>query len=163
VDQDLDQDANTMAGALSIFIAFYRAEYPGMVRLAHALTGSVEAAEDVVQEAFARVHARPGEIENPGGYLRTTVVNLCRDRERRGQREKRLVTLIPSGTPLSLGASELVDVLLQLPYRQRAVLVLRYWGDWSEAEIAQALGCRPGTVKTLASRGLAHLKKEVAP
>jgi len=56
-----------------------------------------------------------------------------------------------------------VDVLLHLPYRQRAVLVLRYWGDWSEVEIAEALGCRSGTVKTLASRGLARLRKEIAP
>jgi RNA polymerase sigma factor (sigma-70 family) len=55
------------------------------------------------------------------------------------------------------------DVLFRLPYRQRAVLVLRYWGDWSEAEIADALGCRAGTVKTLASRGIARLRKEIAP
>jgi RNA polymerase sigma factor (sigma-70 family) len=55
----------------------------------------------------------------------------------------------------------MVDAMLHLPYRQRAVLVLRYWGDWSEAEIASALKCRPGTVKALASRGLARLRREI--
>jgi len=133
-----------------------------MVRLAHALTGSPESTEDVVQDAFARLHSRKGRIENPGGYLRTTVVNLCRDRERHRRRERRLDTRMSAPPSLSLGASELVDVLLRLQYRQRAVLVLRYWGGWSEAEIAHALGCRPGTVKTLASRGLALLRKEIA-
>jgi DNA-directed RNA polymerase specialized sigma24 family protein len=133
-----------------------------MVRLAHALTGSAESAEDVVQDAFARLHGRKGRIENPGGYLRTTVVNLCRDRERHRRRERRLDTRMLAPPSLSLGALELVDVLLRLQYRQRAVLVMRYWGDWSEAEIAHALGCRPGTVKTLASRGLARLRKEIA-
>ena len=133
-----------------------------MVRLAHALTGSAEGAEDVVQDAFARLHGRMGRIENPGGYLRTTVVNLCRDRERHRRRERRLDARMSAPPSLSLGASELVDVLLRLQYRQRAVLVLRYWGGWSEAEIAHALGCRPGTVKTLSSRGLARLRKEIA-
>jgi RNA polymerase sigma factor (sigma-70 family) len=134
-----------------------------MVRLAHALTGSAEAAEDIVQDAFARILGRTDCLDSPGGYLRTTVVNLCRDRERRRRRERRLRT--PSADPLtlSLRASEVVDVLLQLPYRQRAVLVLRYWGDWSEVEIAEALGCQSGTVKTLASRGLARLRKDVTP
>jgi RNA polymerase sigma factor (sigma-70 family) len=57
--------------------------------------------------------------------------------------------------------AELVDVLLQLPYRQRATLVLRYWAGFTEAEIAEALGCRPGTVKTLVQRGLHRLRKVV--
>jgi RNA polymerase sigma factor (sigma-70 family) len=134
-----------------------------MVRLAHALTGSVDAAEDIVQDAFARILGRTDGLDSPGGYLRTTVVNLCRDRERRRRRERRLRTPSADRITLSLGASEVVDVLLRLPYRQRAVLVLRYWGDWSEVEIAEALGCRSGTVKTLASRGLARLRKDVTP
>jgi RNA polymerase sigma factor (sigma-70 family) len=145
------------------FILFYRSEYLGMVRLAHALIGNAESAEDVVQEAFTRVHGRAAELDNPGGYLRMTVVNLCRDRERRRARERRARSLFIPATSLSLEAFEMIDVLLRLPYRQRAVLVLRYWGDWTELEIAKALGCRPGAVKTLASRGLARLRKEVGP
>jgi RNA polymerase sigma-70 factor (sigma-E family) len=149
--------------AIDSFIVFYRTEYRGMVRLARALTGNPDRAEDVVQEAFARLHGRTGQLENPGGYLRTTVVNLCRDQGRRRRRELRMRRLEPARPPMPPEASELVDVLLSLPYRQRAVLVMRYWGDWSEAEIAQALDCRPGTVKALASRGLDRLRKEIEP
>jgi RNA polymerase sigma-70 factor (sigma-E family) len=163
VEHIVDHQAKVDESGTDAFVLFYQAEYPGMVRLAHALTGSAESAEDVVQDAFARLHDRVGGLENPGGYLRTTVVNLCRDRERHGRRERDLNSQTPDVPALSLGASELVDVLLSLPYRQRAVLVLRYWGDWSEAEIARSLGCRPGTVKALVSRGLARLRKDVAP
>jgi len=163
VDRTLDQVPNPQGGGTAPFVALYRAEYPDMVRLAHALTGSVDAAEDIVQDAFARILGRTDGLDSPGGYLRTTVVNLCRDRERRRRRERRLRTPSADRITLSLGASEVVDVLLRLPYRQRAVLVLRYWGDWSEVEIAEALGCRSGTVKTLASRGLARLRKDVTP
>jgi RNA polymerase sigma factor (sigma-70 family) len=87
-------------------------------------------------------------------------VNLCRDSDRRRARERRHAEMAPSPV-LASDTSEMIDVLLGLPYRQRAVLVLRYWGDWSEAEIAKGIGCRPGTVKTLASRGLARLRKEL--
>jgi len=153
--------ASGAAAAADPFVAFYRAEYTGMVRLARALTGGMERAEDVVQDAFARLHGRFDTLDNPGGYLRTTVVNLCRDQGRRRHREHGVRHLTEAVVPMPPEAAELVDVLLSLSYRQRAVLVMRYWGDWSEAEIADALGCRPGTVKALASRGLARLRKEI--
>ncbi len=161
--QRMDSGSSPARGQVDPFIVFYRSEYPGMVRLAHALIGNAESAEDVVQEAFTRVHGRATELESPGGYLRMTVVNLCRDRARRRAREKRRDSLSVPATSFSLEAFEMIDVLLRLPYRQRAVLVLRYWGDWTEAEIAAALDCRPGAVKTLASRGLARLRREVGP
>jgi RNA polymerase sigma factor (sigma-70 family) len=132
-----------------------------MVRLAFILTGNGETAEDVVQDAFALLHPKLSKVDNPGGYLRVTVVNLCRNAARRGDRIRRQNLQMPSVALPSLEATEMADVLLRLPYRQRAVLVLRYWGDWTEAEIASALSCRPGTVKTLASRGLTRLRKEV--
>ena len=108
-DKTRDEVPNHEGEDTVLFAVLYRAEYPHMVRLAHALTGGTEAAEDVVQEAFARMLARmlgrTDGWESPGGYLRTTVVNLCRDRERRRRRER------PPGPPsdrssLSLGASE---------------------------------------------------------
>ncbi len=150
-------------GDVDPFIVLYRGEYPGMVRLAHALTGDPGTAEDIVQEAFLRVQRHLVRTDAPGGYLRTTVVNLCRDRERSRRREQCGWLRMESRPPLSMETMEMMDVLLRLPYRQRTVLVLRYWADWTEADIAEALGCRPGTVKTLASRGLARLKKEVEP
>lgn len=163
VDHKSDQGVSPGSRDVDPFIALYRSEYPAMVRLAHALTGDSGAAEDIVQEAFIRIQGHSIGRDSPGGYLRTTVVNLCRDRARRHRREWRLALRMESRPPLSLEATEMVDVLLKLPYRQRAVLVLRYWADWSEADIADALGCRPGTVKTLASRGLVRLRREVEP
>lgn len=163
MDQTLDQSVSPGNGDVDPFIVLYRSEYPGMVRLAHALTGDPAGAEDIVQEAFLRVHRRLVGMDAPGGYLRTTVVNLCRDRERRRRREQGLGLRTESRPPLSMDAMEMMDVLLRLPYRQRAVLVLRYWADWTEADIAEALRCRPGTVKTLASRGLDRLRREVEP
>ncbi|HXQ59422.1 MAG TPA: sigma-70 family RNA polymerase sigma factor [Acidimicrobiales bacterium] len=152
----------TVADA-DVFTAFYHGEYSPAVRLARALGVSTPASEDLVQDAFLRVHERFSELVNPGGYLRTVVVNLCRDWHRRQGRERRHLSAVEPSTPVSLGARELLDVLQRLPYRWRAVLVLRYWADWSEREIATALGCRPGTVKTLAARGLARLRKELSP
>lgn len=143
------------------FSDFYRLEYPGMVRLATSLTGDIDRAEDVVQDAFARMASRFPSLDRPGGYLRTAVVNLCKDQHRRGVLEHR-EALHPASGSLSLQATEMIDVLMRLPFKQRAVLVLRYWGDWTEVEIAQAVGCRPGSVKSHASRGLATLRREIA-
>jgi RNA polymerase sigma factor (sigma-70 family) len=146
------------------FVSFYRAEYPPTVRLAFVLTSSSEIAEDVTQEAFARVHSRFDKLENPAAYLRVTTVNLTRGVHRQRQSERRHLATAPRPViAADLGARELLDVLAELPERYRTVLVLRYWADWSEADIAAALRCRPGTVKSLASRALAKLKKELQP
>jgi RNA polymerase sigma factor (sigma-70 family) len=157
-----DETAGTVVDDDAVFTPLYRSEYRAAVRLAMALGVSRPAAEDVVQEAFVRVHEHLSELDNPGGYLRTIVVNLCRDWHRRQGRERRHALGLTDQSPVSLGARELLDVLGRLPYRWRAVLVLRYWADWTEVEIATALGCRPGTVKTLAARGLRRLRKELS-
>lgn len=158
-----DGQANTSrSGYLSDFETFYEDEYPGTVRLAFLLTRSNEAAEDLTQEAFASIYHRHGTLESPGGYLRVTVVNLCNRWHRTNSRRERRLRLVHNvdrhGRP---EPDYLRDVLESLPFRQRAVLVLRYWSGLSEAEIADVLGCRPGTVKSLASRGLTQLRKEV--
>lgn len=145
------------------FEDFYQSTYPAALRLAYALVGWTNAPEDVVQEAFARVWRNFDGLENPGGYLRVTIVNLCRDGQRRQAHERTVPVAVAEPPPMSDATAEMVDVLMSLPYRQRAVLVLRYWGDFSEREIAEALGCRPGTVKTLAQRGLRRLRKVVGP
>ena len=154
---------NPAAGTATGVDRFYRAEYPAAVRLAYALLGDLDAAEDAVQEAFATLLARFDDVANPAGYLRTCVANRCKNAWRRRRLHAERVPLAgePVLASVTAEASELFDVLLRLPYRHRAVLVLRYYADWSEAEIAQALGCRPGTVKSLAARGLARLEREV--
>jgi RNA polymerase sigma factor (sigma-70 family) len=151
------------AEAVLEFDAFYRAQYAKTVRLARLLTGSVAAAEDLAQETFLRVHRHAASLDNPAGYLHTTTVNVCRNWHRSQSRDAlRMVRLGPPSVSLSLHAQELDAVVAELPYRQRAVLVLRYWLDLSEADIARALSCRAGTVKSLHSRALTRLRKELA-
>ncbi|MGE3620618.1 MAG: RNA polymerase sigma factor [Acidimicrobiia bacterium] len=143
------------------FADFYRREYPGSVRLAFLLTRSPEPAEDLTQEAFAVVHARWPGLRNPGGYLRVVLVNRCRRWHRANGREERRLRLVHAVADPVPEPEYLLDALAGLPFRQRTVLVLRYWAGLSEAEIAEALGCRPGTVKSLASRALSRLRTEV--
>ena len=144
------------------FEVFYRRAWPDAVRWATALTGSVSAGEDLAQDAFARVRSRFASIENADGYLRATIVNLARDArrasDRRAARELRVVG-DPTSPPPETAEPHVLRALAGLPYEQRATLVLRYWADWDEATIAAALGCRPGTVRSHAKRGLDALRK----
>ena len=146
------------------FADFYRREYEHAVRLAWLLTGSKAAAEDVVQNAMAEVYRARDRIESPEAYLRRSVVNRGRSWRRDEWRQRDRSTLLAQqpGEPVLEGSdAELLDAVRRLPYRQRVVIVARYWGGWSEAEIARTLGCKPGTVKSLASRALDRLRKEV--
>ena len=145
------------------FVAFYRDAYPGAVRLAWLLTHDHAAAEDVVQDAFVRLRPRLEEVAHRTAYLRTAIVNGCRDRARSagradaGWRRLRVVTEVSSTDK----PSELLDAVGHLPYKQRAVLVLRYWADLPEAEIAEIVGVRPATVRSITSRALDRLRKEL--
>ena len=148
-----------MVGTVDSFETVFDREYAAMVRLAFLLVDSNEVAEEVVQDAFARLHERWDRVSNPGGYLRTSVVNGARDIQRRRQRERRLPVEAPEQA--ALGADHLLDVLATLPTKRRAALVLRYYDDLSEAEIASVLGVRPGTVKSMLHRGLAQLREVI--
>ena len=146
---------------------FMRGRWPAMVRLAYALTGDAGHAEDIAQAAFARAYAAWGRVSragDPDAYVRRIVVNENRKRFRKHR--------VPEDLHGDLGGTELpgqqrgpeerqalLDALGRLGPRQRAVIVLRYWLDLSEAETAAALDCSVGTVKSQASRGLATLRK----
>jgi RNA polymerase sigma factor (sigma-70 family) len=151
------------------FDRLYRDDFLRAVRLAHLLTGSNDAAEDIAQEAFLRVRTVRTEIRDPQAYLTTTVVRLCRNwqrgRRRRMAREQRRAVAV-SALESSHGEvdhhEELLALVDRLPFRQRTVLVARYWLDLPEADIAVLVGCRPGTVKSLASRALDTLRQEFA-
>lgn len=147
------------------FDHFFRAEYPRTVRLAHLLTGSNAVAEELAQDAFARMFPRFATIDEPAAYLRVTTLNVCRNWLRHRHREQGRYSrhgVTPVNTvELPPGEDELLAVIAELPYRQRAVLVMRYWLDLTEADIAASLGCRPGTVKSLHSRALATIRKEL--
>lgn len=134
-----------------------------MVRLARLLTGSTAQAEDLAHEAFLRVYRRESTIDEPVSFLRTVTVNVCRNWHRSTQRD--LLRVVRHGSEIdrvSPQARELDASLARLPYQERAVIVLRYWLDLSEAEIARTLNCRPGTVKSRHSRALRKLHKELS-
>jgi RNA polymerase sigma factor (sigma-70 family) len=140
--------------------ALFVAEYEAMVRVAFLIVGSRADAEDVAQDAFARVHLRGDRVDRPGAYLRRCVVNGALDVLRRRKLADR-VRALRAEDSTALGADELSDALAALPDRQRAALVLRYYQGLSEREVAEALGVRPGTAKSLVHRGLANLREVI--
>lgn len=147
------------------FAAYVEAQLPALLRLGHALTGNRHDASDLVQEALERVGLRWAAIQRGGGqphaYARRTIVNAWTSRWRR-RRWETLVAEPPETvgqTHDRLENDELWAALRALPPRQRAVIVLRYYEDLSEKEIAVTLGVTPGTVKSQASRALATLRQ----
>jgi RNA polymerase sigma-70 factor (sigma-E family) len=148
-------------GLLTLFSA-HRTE---MVRLAHVVTGSNTAAEDVVQDVFLRLRRRWPDVENPAGYLRRSVVNSARDHVRHEgvvRRHAEAGEDAPTGPTGDPEIDETWAAVRRLPPRQRAVLALRFYEDLPEAEIAEILGCRIGTVKSNLHRGLTRLRKELS-
>ncbi len=150
-----------IAAPLDAFEAFYRDEREWARRLAYVMVVDVEAAEDIAQESFLALQPKFATLENPRAYLRVTVVNACRRHRRRESKRRATQTLAREPEAVSPPAREMLDLIDRLPARQRAVLVLRYFEGLSEAEIATTLSCRPGTVKSLAARGLERLRKEL--
>lgn len=137
----------------------FRAHYERMVRLAYVLTGDEGVAEELVQDAFLAVHRSGDRAESPVAYLRAAVVNNCRSWGRR-RRLEHLRRPSPD-EPDELVVDELWHSLQRLPERQRAAIILRFYEDLPDNEIARLLGCRPATVRTSVHRGLNNLRKEV--
>lgn len=140
----------------------YRRCRPGLVRLAHLLTGSATAAEDVVHDAFIGFARSRSHVSDPAAYLRRSVVNLSTNVHRRTRRERLHLATVTEPVVEPAEVDETWQLVRALPPRQRAVLVLRFYLDLSEAETAQVLGCRPGTVKSTSSRALAKLKEKMS-
>ena len=136
------------------------------VALATLLTGDRAIAEDIAHDAFLRVAGRFRDLRDPGAfgpYLRTTVVNMCRARARRLDRERVLLRSQTRADAIEPDTraedrDEMWRYIEALPYRQRAALVLRYWDDLSEEEIGQVLRCSPRAVNALLSRARAALR-----
>ena len=147
------------------FREFMRGRWAATVRLAYGLTGDTGHAEDVAQDAFARAYASWGRVSragDPQAYVRRIVINEYRRRFRKQRVAEELPGVLPDAGTVPPGPEErsaLLDALRSLGPRQRAVIVLRYWMDLSEREIAQAMGVSPGTVKSNVSRGLAALAR----
>lgn len=143
----------------------YRAQRDGLVRLAYLMTGSQSVAEDLVQDTFIRVMAHIGPADSPGPYLRRSVINACYSWHRRAWREVRpgddVLASRASSAPAEGGDVEMWDALSRLSPRRRAILVMRYYLDMPEADVADVLGCRVGTVKSTTHRALAELRKMI--
>ena len=150
------------------FDAFVRARLPALLRFAHAVCGDPHTAADLVQDALERTGMRWDRIDrtgDPEGYVKRAIVNGRISRWRKLRRES-LVDVVPEHLPYldrpylhGQGHDDTMwQLLATLPRRQRAVLVLRYYEDMSEEQIAATLGCAPGTVKSQASKALAKLR-----
>jgi RNA polymerase sigma-70 factor (sigma-E family) len=143
----------------------FETRYSAMIGLARLLLDDLESAEDVVQEAFASLSGRLHGVESPEAYLSTMVVNRSRAAVRRRQTVRRYSGRLLARTTLPDPGQHVADqqavfyALRRLPARQRECLVLRYYLDWSEQQIADALGISTGSVKTHTSRALAGMNE----
>src|SRR5438093_3004294 len=158
LSSSVDQAAGGETGRLG---ELYLRHADSAVRLAYLLTRDHALAEDLVQDAFVRLAGRLVHLRDPGAfeaYLRRTVVNLSNSQFRRRKVERTYLerTRGATGSPTADRPLEDREVLWQtlgrLSGRQRAALVLRFYEDLSERQVAEILKCRPGTVKSLVSR-----------
>jgi len=146
------------------FEEFVAGALPRLLRFAHLLTGSGAEAEDLVQTALARSWRawRSGRIEDPQAFVRKVMINRHATWRRRGGRETVVANVPDRATAVEEtkrieNRDAMCRALLTLPPRQRTVIVLRYYEDLSELEIADLMGISPGTVKSQAARALRHL------
>jgi RNA polymerase sigma-70 factor (sigma-E family) len=168
-DGRLGTDAATAAGTtVDHLTETYRAHYRALLGLAALLLDDTASCEDVVQEAFIRVHSARSRVRDPDktlAYLRQTVVNLSRSALRRRILGLKLLSKpMPDMASAEEGAYELLErdqlkaAMRSLQRRQREVLVLRYFADMTEAQVAETLGISLGSVKAYGSRGIAALR-----
>ncbi|MFI5906114.1 SigE family RNA polymerase sigma factor [Dactylosporangium sp. NPDC051541] len=150
------------------FAAFVAERAHALLKTAYALTGDRHAAEDLVQTALAKAFARWRRIDEPEPYLRRVIYNDFVSAWRSPRRRAEVSVAEPPepGPPVFVESDTalrllLRDALKQLPPRQRAVLILRYFEDLTVEETAAVLSCRPGTVASQASRALTKLRKLV--
>jgi RNA polymerase sigma-70 factor (sigma-E family) len=148
----------------------YVAHAPEGIRLAFLLTGDWALADDLVQDAFTRLVGRLQHLRDPGAfgaYLRRTIVNLAtshfrRRRVERAYLEREAAAPSSEGNPNEALDGTMHAVLLRLPQRQRAAIVLRFYEDLSDVQASEILRCSQGTVRSLVSRGMKTLLSELA-
>lgn len=146
---------------------YVAARGPALLRTAYMLCGDRYLAEDLVQEVLARLHSRRRRIEHLDAYVKAAVVRQFLSWRRRRSGNERL--LEPGLEPPASGRADAADEVAErdavwtelagLPRQQRAVLVLRYYEDLPDAQIADLIGCAPATVRAHAARALATLRR----
>ena len=145
-------------GATEEFASVYEQLWQPMVRLAALTTGSMAIAEEIAQDAFCDLYRRWSRVDTPAAWVRVAVINQCRSWVRRRQLERRFAREAPLVVDDPDGLA-VRDALRVLTPRQRLAVVLRYYEGLSEKQIADALKCRPGTVKSLLARSNTTLKE----
>jgi RNA polymerase sigma-70 factor (sigma-E family) len=152
------------------FTGYLAARQPALLRTAYLLTGDRHQAEDVLQTSLAKLYLAWDKVHDRGAvdaYVRRIMVNENNSLWRRAWKKREYATeVIPEGTPhldqYDDGTNDrLWDVVQTLPPKARAVVVLRYYEQMSETEVADALGISVGTVKSQCSRALAALRERV--
>jgi RNA polymerase sigma-70 factor (sigma-E family) len=152
------------------FAEFVGARWGSLYRLAYLLTASPTSAEDLLQTTLEKAYVnwgRIGRMDYAEAYVRRMLATTLISSRRRAWTRERPTDRLPESAGDSaelpvLDRSLLWPLVCALPDRQRAVIVLRYYEDLSEAQIADVLGCAPGTVKSQASAALAALRRAVA-
>jgi RNA polymerase sigma-70 factor (sigma-E family) len=148
------------------FSEYMHGRWTQLVRLGYGLTGDRQLAEDLAQTALARAYASWGRVRrsgNPDAYVNRIMINANNSRFRKRRVPERLTDAPPDpgladATSTHDDRAALITALQALPHGQRAVVVLRYWMDMTETEVAATLGCSVGNVKSQASRALAKLR-----
>jgi RNA polymerase sigma-70 factor (sigma-E family) len=153
------------------FASFVRANTPALLRTAYLLTGNGQVAEELVQDTLVRLYPKWHLVEAadlPLAYVRRALANGYVNQRRRAVRREFAYADVPEHVDQHDATNQLADRdqiwagLRDLPERQRAALVLRYFEDLSDEATAETLGCRVGTVRSLISRGLATLRVQMA-
>ncbi len=154
------------------FDHFVASRWPGLVRLAYGLTGDRWLAEDLAQTALANAFAawwRVRRADDPDAYVRRILINACNSRFRRRRVSELSRGMTEFAQPAAADPASLVDdrsalltALGELPARQRAVIVLRYWEDLTDAQAGAVLGCSASTVRSQTARALAKLRCSAA-
>ena len=156
----------TRAGAEAAVTALYQASALSLIRLAYVMLDDLPSAEDVVQEAFYGLYRRWDRLKDPESamyYVRTSVLNGCRSvRRRRAVRRRGLADEPPAVSAETVVLSgeereEVIRAVRGLPHRQREALVLRYYSDLSDEQIARVMGIGPSTVRSTMHRALEAL------
>ena len=152
------------------FAEFVGACWSSLYRLAYLLAGSPSGAEDLLQTTLEKAYvrwARIRQLDHPEAYVRRMLANTAASSGRRAWRGERPSDRLPERADASdempmLDRALLWPLVCALPARQRAVIVLRYYEDLTEAQIAEVLGCAPGTVKSQASAAMSTLRRALA-
>jgi RNA polymerase sigma factor (sigma-70 family) len=143
--------------------ALFEREYNPMFSLALAMLGNGSDADDVVQDAFVAVASRWETLENPGGYIRVSVVNGARKKMRTQIRRGSAETLMQADAKIRPDGQQeyLLDVLDRLPDRQRVAVVLTYFSGLDSREVGLLMGCRPATVRSQLRHALDQMREVV--